>query len=267
MPFLRFARLQTIFALGGEKVFVNWFDDLVLPVAKGDHGLTGNYYLGLHEFSDMAFAIHFLRRGDFFVDVGANQGSYSLIAAGVAGANVLAVEPVPTTYSLLTECIRINGLADKITPLQVALNSAANAGNDMWFSTDKGTTNSFVDGEYAGAAVKVRVSTLDNECAGLNPVLIKIDVEGFEEDVLSGAPKILSMESLQAVIIEGQTEAVNMVFRQAGFVDREYVPDRRELLPHSKRSSNRIWVRRSKLSEVQERLKTAPQREIYGCRF
>jgi hypothetical protein len=36
---------------------------------------TGNLYVGLHEFEEMAFLLHFLRRGDLFADVGANVGS------------------------------------------------------------------------------------------------------------------------------------------------------------------------------------------------
>lgn len=55
-------------------------------------GATGNIYVGLHEFEDMAFLLHVLRRTDLFVDVGANIGSYTILAGGAAGAKLLLNE-------------------------------------------------------------------------------------------------------------------------------------------------------------------------------
>jgi hypothetical protein len=48
---------------------------------SGMTGATGNLYVGLHEFEEMAFLLHFLRPGDLFADVGANVGSYTILAA------------------------------------------------------------------------------------------------------------------------------------------------------------------------------------------
>src|SRR3954464_6025907 len=57
-----------------------------LLVRRSMTGATGNIYAGLHEFEEMAFTIHLLRPGDLFVDVGANIGAYTVLAAAVAGA-------------------------------------------------------------------------------------------------------------------------------------------------------------------------------------
>jgi len=48
-----------------------------LLVRPGMTGATGNLYVGLHEFADMAFVLHVLREEDLFVDVGANIGFHS----------------------------------------------------------------------------------------------------------------------------------------------------------------------------------------------
>jgi hypothetical protein len=56
----------------------------------GMTGATGNLYVGLHEFAEMAFLLHFLRRGELFADVGANVGSYSVVAGAAVGADVIA---------------------------------------------------------------------------------------------------------------------------------------------------------------------------------
>src|SRR5947209_1032427 len=52
-----------------------------LLVRRGMTGATGNIYTGLHEFEEMAFTLHLLRPGELFVDVGANVGVYTVLAA------------------------------------------------------------------------------------------------------------------------------------------------------------------------------------------
>lgn len=268
-PFIRFARLQLIFALGEQRVYLKWIDKLMLPIEKGDTGLTGNYYLGLHEFVDMSFATHLLREDDVFVDVGSNLGSYSLLASGVAKANSFAIEPVPGTYDRLVQNIGINFLGGKVSAKCVALSTPSNSSDGMKlkFSSDRGCMNSFVDDNYKGSTISVDVSTLDKECNGFEPTLIKIDVEGFEEDVLKGASETLAKSSLLAVIIEGQTESVNKLFRDAGFVDVNYSPLIRKIEPHAKNLSNRIWIKKGKMDEVQNLLFAAPAQVVYGNKF
>ena len=268
-PFIRFARLQLIFALGEQRVYLKWIDKLMLPIEKGDTGLTGNYYLGLHEFEDMSFAIHLLRQDDVFIDVGSNLGSYSLLASGVAKANSFAIEPVPATYDRLIQNIGVNFLGNKISAQCLALSTPSNSSNGikLKFSSDRGCMNSFVDNSYKGSTISVDVSTLDKECKDLEPALIKIDVEGFEEDVLKGASETLAKSSLLAVIIEGQTENVNQLFRDAGFIDVNYLPLIRKIEPHTERVSNRIWIKKDKMDKVKNLLLTAPMQVVYGNKF
>ena len=124
---IRFAKLQFIFFLGVKRVHLNWISDLILPLEKGETGLTSAYYVGLHEFRDMAFAIHLLREKDIFIDVGANLGSYSLLVSGVAKANTIAFEAVPATHSRLVENIETNSLQNKISSKAIALTSPKKA--------------------------------------------------------------------------------------------------------------------------------------------
>jgi|694.fasta_scaffold126808_3 FkbM family methyltransferase len=269
MPFVRFLHLQLLFALGRREVLLPWLGGLRLSMRRGDSGLSGNYYLGLQEYKDMAFAVHLLRPGDLFVDVGANLGSYSLLAAGVAGARCLAFEPVPTTCERLQKALATNGLLDRATARNLALASPAQmaSGAQLAFSADRDCCNSFVDEQYPGSKIFVRVSSLDAQCAAQKPTLIKVDVEGFELNVLRGACEVLAAESLLAIIIEGQTEAVNECLRRAGFCDFGYDPQRRELLPIGAYTANRLWIRASRLAEATERLRSAPMRRVYGQPF
>ena len=161
-PFLRFAKLQFIFATGHNQVNIRWIEKLILPIKQGDNGLTGNYYLGLHEFEDMAFAIHILRENDSFVDVGANLGSYSLLASGASKAFSFAYEPVPSTYSKLKQNIIINSLSNKVSTSMIAITSPNNvaSGKPIRFSTDKGAMNAFVDYAYSGSTIEVALSLI-----------------------------------------------------------------------------------------------------------
>ena len=56
--------------------------DTWLFATRGMTGATGNWYCGLHEVAEMAFVLHLLRPDDHFVDVGANVGSYTILAGG-----------------------------------------------------------------------------------------------------------------------------------------------------------------------------------------
>ena len=76
-----------------REVIVPWIAGTNLAVRRGMAGATGNIYCGLHEFEDMAFLLHLLRPEDTFVDVGANIGSYTILAAGVCRARSIAFEP------------------------------------------------------------------------------------------------------------------------------------------------------------------------------
>jgi hypothetical protein len=83
---LRYIRWQIESRLRPEVEFT-WIEGSKLVVRNGMTGATGNIHCGLHEFADMVFLLHLLRPGDLFVDVGANIGSYSVLASAVCGGH------------------------------------------------------------------------------------------------------------------------------------------------------------------------------------
>lgn len=85
-----------------DRDFVHvWISGSKFYVRNGETGLTQNIYVGLHEFEDMCFLMHVLRENDLFIDIGANSGSYSILAGAVCRAKVISIEPVQTTYQRL----------------------------------------------------------------------------------------------------------------------------------------------------------------------
>ena len=196
----RFCKWQIASRLAPGAIVYDWIDGAQIIVGKGEAGLTGNVYTGLHEFSDMAYLLHVLRAGDLFVDVGANAGSYTVLACSVVGARGYAFEPVPETHRRLVKNLRLNCLDDKVVHPNVAIGSAA---GQLSFTADGDTVNHVLaEGEACSTAVTVDVTTLDRVLSKESPALIKIDVEGFEAQVLRGAAETLAKSSLHSLIIE-----------------------------------------------------------------
>jgi len=118
--FARLCRWQIASHLRRE-VIVPWVGGMRLAARRGMTGATGNIYAGLHEFADMAFTLHFLRPDDLFLDVGANVGSYTLLASGVCKARTISFEPDPQTMALLRRNIDLNGLDGRVLVEQTAV--------------------------------------------------------------------------------------------------------------------------------------------------
>ena len=176
--------------------FVN---DSILLIRKGMTGATGNIYAGLHEFYDMSFLLHLLKKDDLFVDVGANVGTYTVLAASCKGARTICFEPIPDTFKNLLDNISVNKIQNLVNAYEVALGKSK---GNINFTTDHDTMNHVVEKEKSKNDINVKMSTLDISLIGLSPILIKIDVEGFETEVINGGVQTLKSDSLKAIIIE-----------------------------------------------------------------
>ena len=69
-----------------DEIHLPWIGGQRLAVRRGMTGATGNIYVGLLEFPDMMFPLHFLQEDDLFLDIGANVGCYTILASGVCRA-------------------------------------------------------------------------------------------------------------------------------------------------------------------------------------
>jgi FkbM family methyltransferase len=248
-----------------------WVGGTRLLVGLGDTGLTGNLYAGLHDFSDMGYVLHCLRSGDLFVDVGANAGAYSVLACGAAGASGLAFEPVPEAFERLSDNVRLNGLDTRLACRRLAL---AAAPGRLHFTASQDTVNhALASGEARDGAIEVRASTLDHELDGRVPGLIKIDVEGYESQVLAGAEQTLGHSGLHSLIVElggcgiryGSDDAATVAgLAGCGFRPFAYDPLTRALRPMAAPplGGNALFVRDEAL--VRRRLAEAPRFQVLG---
>jgi FkbM family methyltransferase len=194
----RYVSFNVIQNINSKARVYNWIDNLRFYAQKGDAGIVANIYFKLFDYEDSMFLIERLKQDDLFIDVGANVGHYSLLAAGICGCEVMAFEPIPLTISKLNRNVKLNNLSDKIKTFNIGIGDVNSFLN---FTTDRDVMNS-VALEHETQVIRIEVKKLDDILEGKKPVFLKIDVEGFEYFVLKGATDVLANESLKYIIIE-----------------------------------------------------------------
>jgi len=135
--------------------------------------------------------------GGLFIDVGANVGTYTIWAAEL-GAEVIALEPAADTFELLQENIALNGY--QVTAVQAA---AGDHCGTAWFTSGLDAGNSIApDGPVMTELVKAELVTVDSLIGDRRVTGMKVDVEGFEIDVLRGAARALADHRIGLIQIE-----------------------------------------------------------------
>lgn len=240
-----------------------WVGGSTLLAEPAMTGVTGNIYYGLHEFVEMAFIAMLLRPGDLFADVGANAGTYSILASKVAGARTVAFEPNGPIRAVLERQIHANAIAALVLVRDQAIGDRPGS---VRFSTSLGTMNHIVDGA-ATQAVEVEMTTLDAAFAGESPLAIKLDIEGAEDRAVAGAKALLGGTGLRAILIETVGDASLRALTAAGFAELYFDPFTRALVsaPSSYPQNNRLFVRDPAF--VRERLATAPTLDVLGLKL
>jgi FkbM family methyltransferase len=127
--------------------------------------------------------------GGVFVDVGANVGTYALALARQVGAGgkVIAVEPHPVTHARLA----FNRAASGFTQVMLVAAAAGPADGELMIETDGDNLGAshIVSGKSSGNAIRVpslRLLRILDDAKVSHVDALKIDVEGFEDRVLTG---------------------------------------------------------------------------------
>lgn len=152
------------------------------------------YYLKLKAFTKYVYEDHYGLKllppkvkeyisGKDFVDIGAFVGDVSLTFTQYNPSHIFAYEPVEESYTALQKTIVKNKKKDKITAIKKALGDECGFVS-MNIKGDASTINpDLFDTENT---TTVEISTLDLECKDRKIGLIKMDVEGFEYNVVTG---------------------------------------------------------------------------------
>lgn len=182
------------------------FDMVVNPLQN--KGVDSSiYYNGTYEAGTLHVIILSLRKGDVFIDAGANIGLMSLAAAKKVGpeGKVHAFEPVPDVFAQLRQNAAIN-TADNIQLHNLALGSKSE--RRAIYEQDhinKGSASLVQPAAESSAKHMVDVDTIDRFRDSIKSKtirMIKADVEGWELDVLKGGEKLLSTSNAPILCIE-----------------------------------------------------------------
>jgi len=209
--------------------------------------LARNIYAYGFEKRERIFTSRYLRPGDIFVDVGANMGLFTVIAANQVGSRgrVYSFEPVWRTRQWLEENVHLNqfdnvsvqalGLSDTEGQMEILV---PNNGYDAWSSLATPIAGTDFHKE------QIETTTWDEFCKRINGqrvTMMKLDVEGWENRVLDGAEGMLSKEGAPLLQVEFADAAANSAgsscqdlyrhLEQLGYRVCKYDVEKNRLLP------------------------------------
>lgn len=155
-----------------------------------------------------------VKAGNIVFDIGANAGIFAVFLSRLVSGNgrVYAFEPVPQTYWRLKETIALNRCAN-ITAVEKAIldkegASSMNIFNDeysVWNTFGRPVMSSPQGNITPNRVIEVSCDTIDNFCFNQNIAKInflKVDVEGFEKHVFSGAQHFLKEHLIEYICFE-----------------------------------------------------------------
>ncbi len=171
------------------------------------------FYRGTYEPRTSTLVAHALAPGDVFLDVGANVGHFTFLAARVVGARgaVHAIEASRATADALRLDVKRNGLGTIVTVHNVGAADKAGriplrGGNDP---SSAGTR--YLD-PTAGAdatAEAVDVVAIDELLPAVRVAVVKVDVEGADLRALSGMRHIVESSRPRLVVVEAEDEQLS----------------------------------------------------------
>lgn len=212
------------------------------------------YYRGLPDYHEMTFMRHYLRPGDGFIDVGANIGVYTLLAASLVGDGgvIECFDPDPLAVTRLRENLAVNNVATARV-YAAAVGAAASA--SVPFVTERDSTGRirtpFDDGE---PVLGVPCVQLDRMLAERRYAMGKLDIEGAEPLALMGGENGLARQNppVWQLEINGLLHAYGFTeqglaewLAERGYACAVYDADRREL-----RFGERPWEERPNVLAV-----------------
>ncbi|MFZ1721705.1 MAG: FkbM family methyltransferase [Microgenomates group bacterium] len=160
-------------------------------------------YANFPEYNEMRFIQNFVKDGDIVLDVGANIGSISILAASRGEkVRVFAFEPTEKIIPLVKENIGVNGFEERIKIYQTAV---SHKNGFLQFTIENESEINHLTSKRHNSSTSVKSLRLDTFVKRTNISridLLKIDVEGAEMLVLSGAKKLIQKNQIETIIFE-----------------------------------------------------------------
>jgi FkbM family methyltransferase len=217
-----------------------------LALNQKDAIVSGSLALGFYETFVIDVIENLLRPGMTFLDVGANIGLYTALAARIVGPSgrVIAVEPGSSNCAVIKETVRLNAFSN-VTIVEGAASDGGGRAS-LYLCDDNPADHRLHDRTGQRAKVEVETITLDALAAerGVRRAdVIKIDTQGAEASVLAGMATLLNADPAPVITLEfwpwGLAQAGSDPrslldgIIAAGFSLYELDGDRREIIPRN----------------------------------
>ena len=201
--------------VGVKRIIAHTTFGVRMAVDKADLIQRNILYEGVWETELTEFLLKELKSDDIFMDIGANIGYFTLLGLSKRVQQVIAFEPDPLNSEILSLNLSLN-LGFNAQVITKALGSSVGS---LSFKRTH-VANTGVSGFMAENAVivfDVEIDTLDNLLAAKsieNPTVIKIDVEGWEQEVFNGAINMLKNTPPRLIIFEAFTDISGKIINQ-----------------------------------------------------
>lgn len=164
---------------------------------------------GTYEIGTLTILEKLISTNHVVYDVGANIGLMTLFAAQLVGVDgkVYSFEPEPETFKILNNNITLNHLSN-VHAFDLALGAKELEGQiHSNLNVNRGSASLIINKDETGCPVKIKsMDKLINQMELRTPHLIKIDVEGYELEVLKGAEELLKKSDAPMLCLEYSEE-------------------------------------------------------------
>ena len=158
--------------------------------------------LGLMGTDEIEVFQRFVQPDSRIADVGANQGIYTLFLARLASlGHVYAFEPDPTLFASLEANVRRNHV-ENVTLFNTAAASEPNKLTLQPGRLNRGDNRIISDVSAGAGTIEVKAVPLDQVIPSSRLDMLKIDVQGFELNVLRGATQLLQQNRDLVIVLE-----------------------------------------------------------------
>lgn len=186
-----------------NKHVVKEINQIKMNLDLNDSGISKDLLLaGIREPRHTDLIKDIVKPGDIVFDIGANIGYYALLESRLVGPNgkIYAIEPVPTNVELLKNNIKLNNF-NNIEVFQLAISDKD--GENQIYLSEKSNWCSMINNSEKTGSIPVKTAKLDTFVRGKKfPDLVRMDVEGYEIEIINGMDEMLSASNPLKVIIE-----------------------------------------------------------------
>ena len=196
----------------GQNLIISRIDDFIMAFPAEEWRLpTYQILVGQLEPGLFSLMKKIIREGMVVIDIGANVGTYTLLALRAIGKSgtVISYEPTPRVFDILKNNVQVNGFLEsgRIDLRQKAVSDRANSSHPFFVKRNALTHSSFfANDEFLNEeieVIEVPTISLDDDLGPTRTVdVIKIDAEGAEPAILRGMQQIIDNNPKITIFIE-----------------------------------------------------------------